>query len=275
MPTLSPPLPRTPAVFFGHGSPMNALSQNRYTDAWRRIGESMTRPRAILAISAHWYTRGIKLTAMTAPPTIHDFGGFPRELFEIQYPAPGSPELAARIRDLLAPLDVQLDESWGLDHGTWSVLLHAFPAADVPVVQLSMDATQPAEFHYALGEKLGKLRDEDILVMGSGNVIHNLGVMRREENAPPYEWAERFNAQLRAHIERRDYRPLINYQQWGDDARRSVPTPEHYLPLLYVIGQQRNDEAVAFPVDGIELGSIGMLSVLVGAANTSGESVSV
>jgi 4,5-DOPA dioxygenase extradiol len=254
---------------------MNALAQNRYTDAWRRIGKSMTKPRAILAISAHWYTRGIKVTAMPAPPTVHDFGGFPRALFEIQYPAPGSPELAARIRDILAPLDVQLDQSWGFDHGTWSVLVHAFPAADVPVVQLSMDATHPPAFHYALGEKLGKLRDEGILVMGSGNVIHNLAVMRREENAPAYAWAERFNAQVRIHIERRDYRPLIDYEQFGDDAQRSVPTPEHYLPLLYVIGQQRNDEAVSLPADGIEFGSIGMLSVLVGGTNTGEQSFSV
>jgi 4,5-DOPA dioxygenase extradiol len=258
-----------PAVFFGHGSPMNALSRNRYTEAWQRIGKSMPAPRAILAVSAHWYIQGTAVTAMQAPRTIHDFGGFPRELFEVQYPAPGSPQLAFRVRSLLAPLEVQLDQSWGLDHGTWSVLVHAFPEAHVPVVQLSIDATQPPAFHYDLGRKLAALRDEGILVIGSGNVVHNLGVIRWEKDALPYAWAERFNAQVRKHLAERNHSALIDYPKMGQDAARSVPTPEHYLPLLYVIGQQLDDDPISLAADGIELGSIGMLSAVVGATDAA------
>ena len=255
---------RMPAVFFGHGSPMNALEQNRYTEAWRRIGASMPKPEAILCVSAHWYIRGTAVTAMDRPRTIHDFGGFPRELFEAQYPAPGSPALAARVRDLLAPVDVRLDQTWGLDHGAWSVLLHAFPKADVPVVQLSLDASKSAHFHYELAARLTPLRDEGVLIVGSGNVVHNLDVIHWAEDAPPFAWAARFNDKLRAHLEAREHQPLIEFETFGEDGRLSIPTPEHYLPLLYVIAQQQQDEAILFPVDGIELGSIGMLTTLIG-----------
>ena len=273
---------RMPAVFFGHGSPMNALEQNRYTETWRRIGASMPKPKAILCVSAHWMTRGTAVTAMDNPRTIHDFGGFPQELFEVQYPTPGSPALAARVQELLAPVEVQQDQSWGLDHGTWSVLAHVFPDANVPVVQLSLDSTQPSQYHYDLGARLAPLRDEGVLIVSSGNVVHNLGRIQWAEDAKPYDWAVRFNETVRAHLAAREHQPLIDYVSLGetanatslsrgprldpigDDARLSVPTPEHYLPLLYILAQQGQDEALSLPVDGIEYGSIGMLTVAVG-----------
>ncbi len=255
---------RMPAVFVGHGNPMNALEQNRYTHAWRRIGASMPQPKAVLCVSAHWYIHGTAVTAMDKPRTIHDFGGFPQELFEAQYPAPGSPQLVARVRDLLAPVDVRLDQTWGLDHGTWSVLAHAYPDANVPVVQLSLDASQPAQYHYDLGARLAPLRDEGVLIVGSGNVVHNLGRIQWAEDARPYDWATRFNEKARAHLAAREHQPLIDYLALDADARLSVPTPEHYLPLLYIVATQAKDETISLPVDGIELGSIGMLTVTVG-----------
>jgi len=255
---------RMPAVFIGHGSPMNALEQNRYTETWRRIGASMPQPKAILCVSAHWYIRGTAVTAMDRPRTIHDFGGFPQELFEVQYPAPGSPALATRVRELLAPVSVQLDQTWGLDHGAWSVLAHVYPDANVPVVQLSLDASQPAQYHYDLGARLAPLRDEGVLIVGSGNVVHNLGRIQWAEDARPYDWATRFNETARAHLAARKHQPLIDYLSLDNDARLSVPTPEHYLPLLYIISTQDKNDAVSIPVDGIELGSIGMLTAIVG-----------
>jgi 4,5-DOPA dioxygenase extradiol len=258
---------KMPAVFFGHGSPMNTLDRNQYTEAWRRIGETIPAPRAILCVSAHWYTEGTAVTAMSRPKTIHDFYGFPPALFEVQYPAPGEPELASRVRELLAPLDVGLDASWGLDHGTWSVLKHAYPKADIPVIQLSIDGTQPPQFHYETGRRLATLRDEGILVAGSGNVVHNLRLMRRE-GAQGLDWAVRFNERIREALAARDHRTLIDFAKLGEDARLSVPTPEHYLPLLYVAGLQAEDESMAFPVDGYDLGSISMLTVVAGAPGT-------
>jgi 4,5-DOPA dioxygenase extradiol len=255
---------RMPAVFFGHGSPMNALEQNRYTETWRHIGASLPVPKAILCVSAHWYIRGTAVTAMDRPRTIHDFGGFPQELFEAQYPAPGSPALAARVRELLAPVSVQLDQTWGLDHGAWSVLAHVYPDANVPVVQLSLDASQPPQYHYDLGARLAPLRDEGVLIVGSGNVVHNLGRIQWAEDARPYDWATRFNEKARAHLAAREHQPLIDYLSLDGDARLSVPTPEHYLPLLYVIASQTSNETASLPVDGIEYGSIGMLTTVVG-----------
>ena len=252
-----------PAVFFGHGNPMNALEQNSCTEAWRLIGSSTPRPSAILAVSAHWTVRDTAVTAMESPRTIHDFGGFPRALFEFQYPAPGSPALARRVRDLLAPLEVRLDEEWGLDHGVWSVLAHAYPRAEVPVVQLSIDATQPAVFHYELGKALAPLRGEGVLIMGSGNVVHNLAAIKWGEDAPAHDWAVRFNARVRDCLERRDHAPLINYENLGADARLAVPTPEHYLPLLYIIAQQGERESITFACDGIQNASISMLTIVV------------
>ena len=256
--------PRMPVIFFGHGSPMNTLARNQYTEAWRRLGGAVPKPNAILAISAHWVTRGAAVTAMARPRTIHDFGGFPQALFEVQYPAPGDPALAARVRELLAPTPVQLDQSWGLDHGTWSVLAHAFPDANIPVVQLSMDGTKPAQFHYDIGKQLAPLREEGVLVVGSGNVVHNLMLMQRGEGAAAYDWARRFNEQVRAALASGKHQALIQFERMGEDARLSVPTPEHYLPLLYIAGLQAEGEAMAFAVDGYEAGSLGMLSAVAG-----------
>jgi len=256
-----------PVVFFGHGSPMNTLDRNQYTEAWRRVGESIPTPKAILCVSAHWYTEGTAVTAMSRPKTIHDFYGFPQALFEVQYPASGDPKLASRVRELLAPLDVGLDESWGLDHGTWSVLKHAYPKADVPVLQLSIDGTRPAKFHYETGRRLAPLRDEGILVAGSGNVVHNLRLMRRD-GGQGFDWAVRFNERIREALATRDHRTLVDFEKLGEDARLSVPTPEHYLPLLYVAGLQGADESMAFPVDGYDLGSISMLTAAVGLPRT-------
>jgi len=259
-----PSSPRMPVIFFGHGSPMNTLASNRYTEAWRSLGVSVPRPKAILAISAHWLTRGTAVTAMAKPRTIHDFGGFPQALFDVQYPAPGDPALAARVHDLLAPVDVLLDQSWGLDHGTWSVLAHAFPKADIPVVQLSMDGTKPAQFHYETGRRLAPLREEGVLIVGSGNVVHNLMLMQRGEGAPAYAWARRFNETVRAALTSNQHQVLIDFERMGEDARLSVPTPEHYLPLLYIAALQRGNETVDFAVDGYEAGSLGMLTAAAG-----------
>jgi len=252
------------AIFFGHSSPMTTLERNRYTDAWRQLGAQIGTSKAILAISAHWYTPGTAVTGMEQPKTIHDFYGFPQALFDVQYPAPGDPALAARVRELLAPVDVGLDQSWGLDHGTWSVLKHAFPKADVPVVQLAIDATQPAAFHHALGAHLAPLRDEGVLIVGSGNVVHNLRLIGWGGGAA-YDWATRFNDYVRGAIATKQYDRLIDYYRAGPDARLAVPTPEHYLPLLYVLGAQRDDESVHVAIDGIEIRSIGMLSFWVGS----------
>lgn len=264
---------RMPSVFFGHGSPMNALERNRYTEAWRQLGETLPRPKAILAVSAHWIARDLAVTAMERPRTLHDFGGFPRELYAVEYPAPGDPQLAERVRTLLAPDEVLPDRmSWGLDHGTWSVLMHVFPKADVPIVQLSLDAGKPPAFHYALAKRLAPLRDEGVWIVGSGNVVHNLYTIQWAGDAPPYDWAVRFNDKVRERITARDHAALLDYaardprfDPVGEDARRSVPTPDHYLPLLYVLAQQRDDDRIALPVDGIEYGSVGMLAVVVGA----------
>jgi 4,5-DOPA dioxygenase extradiol len=263
---LDTPTTRMPAMFIGHGSPMNALEDNPYTRAWQRLGATLPRPQAILAISAHWVTRGSAVTAMAAPPTIHDFGGFPQALYELQYPAPGDPALAARVAKLLAPLEVGMDQGWGLDHGAWSILVKMFPAADIPVLQLSIDGTQPAGWHYALGQRLAALRDEGILLLGSGNIVHNLRTIAWGDSAPAYDWAERFNAKVRQHLLRGDLAPLAEYAEWGEDARRSVPSAEHYLPLLYIAGSRRDGETVTIPTDGIALGSISMLSAVIGAA---------
>jgi 4,5-DOPA dioxygenase extradiol len=254
-----------PAVFFGHGNPMNAVGSNAWTDGWGRIGGQMTRPKSILCVSAHWYGPGTGVTVSTAPRTIHDFGGFPAELYQVQYPAPGDPALAHRVRDLLAPSDVVLDDSWGLDHGSWSVLKHAFPAADVPVVQLSIDETKSPSFHFEVGRLLAPLRAEGVLIVGSGNLVHNLHAYAWGRHSPdPYDWAVRFESTARKLMLAGDYGPLMDYEALGKDALLSIPTPDHYLPLLYVLGSQRQGESIRFPVEGVDGGSISMLSVQVG-----------
>ena len=240
---------------------MNAIGRNAHTDAWSAIGRKYDKPRAILTISAHWYVRGTAVTAMATPPTIHDFGGFPAALHAVDYPAPGDPALAARVASLLAPLDVRLDDEWGLDHGTWSVLCHVYPQADVPVVQLAIDGTRPPQFHYALGQRLAALRDEGIMLVGSGNVVHNLRVMRWGDDVPAYPWAVQFNGAVRDFLSRREHAPLVDYHLLGDPAAMSVPTPEHYLPMLYIAGARRDDDEMSVVTDGIDLASVSMLSV--------------
>jgi 4,5-DOPA dioxygenase extradiol len=254
-----------PVVFIGHGNPLNALSNNIYTQGWAALGRSIPRPRAVLAVSAHWFISKTALTSNTTPPTIHDFGGFPEELYRMQYPAPGDPELARHVLDFLPPGSASLDDGWGLDHGTWAVLCHVFPKADIPVVQLSIDESQPPLFHYELGKKLKGLREEGILVVGSGNIVHNLtayawGNHRRQA----YDWARRFEEQARKRLVQGDDGPLVDYQNLGDDALLSIPTPEHYLPLLYVLGLRDQKDSVSFPVEGVDGGSVSMLAVRLG-----------
>jgi 4,5-DOPA dioxygenase extradiol len=259
---MSKPLP---ALFLGHGNPMNAVSRNAYTEAWRRIGGTLPRPKAVLAISAHWYVPFTGVTINAAPRTLHDFGGFPKELFQVQYPAPGDPDLARRVQQLLSPLDVTPDASWGLDHGTWSILCHVYPDADIPVVQLSIDDSRPASFHHGIGRRLAPLRDEGVLLLGSGNLVHNLHSYAWGRHMPePYDWAARFEAEAKALMLARDFAPLIDYETLGADAALCIPTPEHYLPLLYILGAGRDDEAITFPVEGVDGGSISMLAVQVG-----------
>ena len=256
---------RMPTIFFGHGNPMNALLDNEYTRHWNAIGCALPRPKAVLSISAHWYVPGTGVTVNTAPRTIHDFGGFPQELYAVKYPAPGDPDLAMRVVRMLSPLSVTLDNSWGLDHGTWSVLKHVFPAADIPVVQLSIDETQPPEWHFELAKRLAPLREEGVLIAGSGNLVHNLHTYAWGSHAvQPYDWAVRFESEARGLIAADDPRPLIRYEKLGADATLAVPTPDHYLPLLYVLGTREAREPAQFPVEGVDGGSVSMLSVQVG-----------
>ncbi len=246
---------------------MNAVSNNSYTEAWRRIGEATPKPKAVLSISAHWYVPGTAVTVSTAPRTIHDFDGFPRELYQVRYPSPGSPDLARRVQELLRPLPVGLDNSWGLDHGTWSVLRHVYPQADVPVVQLSIDETQAAEFHFEVGKRISPLRDEGVLIAGSGNLVHNLRAYAWGRPAvEPYEWAVRFETDARNRMLAGESKQLIDYENLGPDALLSIPTPDHYLPLLYVLGTKQQGETISFPVEGVDGGSISMLAVQVNHA---------
>jgi 4,5-DOPA dioxygenase extradiol len=254
-----------PAVFFGHGSPMNTLQTNPHTAAWAQFGQRAQRPRGVVCVSAHWYVRGTAVTAMQHPKTIHDFSGFPPALYDVQYPAPGDPALAARVKELLAPTEVIEDTSqWGLDHGTWSVLKHVYPQADIPVVQLAIDGTKPLDYHYEMARHLAPLREEGVLVAGSGNVVHNLGAVAWEAGAAPFPWATRFNDAIRSRLLANDHAWLVDMVAMGADGALSIPTPEHYLPLLYVLALQRPDDHLAFLTDGIELGSISMMSVSIG-----------
>jgi len=257
---------RMPALFIGHGNPMNALLVNPYTQRWAAIGAALPKPRAILSVSAHWYIEDAAVTVSTAPRTIHDFGGFPRELYQVQYPAPGDPDFAVRVQKLLAPVPVRRDDRWGLDHGTWSVLRHAYPHADVPVVQLSIDGRQPPSFHYDLGKRLALLREEGILILGSGNVVHNLHAYAWGRHAlEPYDWASSFEKRVRELLLAEDYKPLIAYDtQLGFEAELAVPTRDHYLPLLYIAGARTTPDPIKFPVEGVDGGSVSMLAMQVG-----------
>ncbi|MBD8167686.1 4,5-DOPA dioxygenase extradiol [Erwinia persicina] len=257
---------RMPALFLGHGSPMNVLEENIWTETWRELGKTLPRPKAIIAVSAHWYTRGTAVTAMENPRTIHDFGGFPQALFDTRYPAPGSPALARQVAEALSPVAVELDQEWGFDHGSWGVLIKMYPQADIPVVQLSVDATKPAAYHFELGRKLAALREQGVMIVASGNVVHNLRMVRWSGEAEAWPWAESFNQYVRENLSwegESEQHPLINFMQ-HDGAALSNPTPEHYLPLLYVLGARAEGEAITVPVNGIVMGSLSMLSVQVG-----------
>jgi 4,5-DOPA dioxygenase extradiol len=257
---------RMPIVFYAHGSPMVALEQSDTTRAWRGIAERIGRPKAILCISAHWQTRGTAVTAMPQPRTIHDFGAFPQALFDMRYPAPGDPELAFRVRELLAPMPVGIDQGWGLDHGTWTVLVHAYPDADIPVVQLGMDAGKSPAEHWAVGQALRPLRDEGVLIMGTGNIVHNLPAMDWDNpDAPPYPWAARFNGAMLEAVAQDRPEAVIAFEALGEDARLSVPSPDHFWPLLYVLGARHPGERAEFHPDFIHHKSLGMTSILIGA----------
>lgn len=251
---------RMPAIFFGHGSPMNALEDNLYTRAWADIGRRFPGPKAILMISAHWMTNQVAVTAMQQPKTIHDFGGFPPALFAMQYPAPGSPELASRVAQLLAPIRVVQDQAWGLDHGTWSVLAKVYPQAHIPVVQLSLNMNEDPAFHYELGRQLSALRDEGVILMASGNVVHNLRQLNPSIRA--YDWAERFDTLIRDTIIAGKFEQVVQFDQLGMDARLSIPTTEHFLPLLYILGAKREEDQTEVVCNALEMGSISMTSYI-------------
>lgn len=253
--------PIQPAIFFGHGSPMNAIEDNQFTAMWEQLGKQFPKPKAILAISAHWMTTNVAVTAMSKPRTIHDFGGFPPALFAANYPAPGSPELAQRISQLLGPMHVHQDHTWGLDHGTWSVLIKMYPAADIPIVQLSLNLHEGEDFHFRLGKQLASLRDEGIMIIASGNIVHNL--RRLDMRIDGFDWAQRFDTQIQEAILRGDFASVVNYTQYGQDAQLSVPTVEHYLPLLYVLGAKREGDQIAIVNKELVMGAISMTSVVI------------
>jgi 4,5-DOPA dioxygenase extradiol len=251
-----------PVLFLGHGSPMNAIEDNEFSLAWQEAAREIPRPKAILCISAHWETRGSQITAMEAPRTIHDFYGFPRPLFEKQYPAPGSPDLAERITKLVKQSTVAPDQSWGLDHGTWSVLCRMYPQADEPVVQLSLDRSVGNAHHYQLGRELQLLRQEGVLIIGSGNIVHNLRMMVWEDTA--FNWAIEYDAKVKQWILEGDHEAIIHYEKHGQPAILSVNSAEHYLPLLYILGLKGANEPISFFADKIFGGSISMRCVRFG-----------
>ena len=252
-----------PVLFIGHGNPMNALEETPFAAAWRETAATIPRPQAILSVSAHWETDGTRVTAMASPRTIHDFYGFPQELFQVRYPAPGAPELAHRVVELLGADEVKTDESWGLDHGTWSVLRRMYPEADIPVIQLSLDRKKTPREHVALAKQLLPLRDEGVLIIGSGNIVHNLALIRWHDDTP-YPWASQFNALATGLIRAGEMDSLVDYQVLGEMALLSIPTSEHYLPLLYALALRTTEDPVAFFANQVVLGSISMQSVRIG-----------
>jgi 4,5-DOPA dioxygenase extradiol len=251
-----------PVLFIGHGSPMNAIEDTEFSRAWAEVARSLPKPKAVLCISAHWQTDGTRVTAMEQPKTIHDFYGFPPALFEKRYPAPGSPDLARMTQAMLREAHVELDSEWGLDHGTWAVLCQMYPKADVPVVQLSLDETKQPAFHYELGRALRGLRKKGVLIIGSGNIVHNLREVVWEDTA--YDWALEFDARIMDLILSGDHKAIVDYPKVGRSASLAVPTAEHYLPLLYILGTQDESDGVAFFADRVTLGSMSMRSVRIG-----------
>lgn len=249
-----------PLLFIGHGSPMNGIEENEFSRGWAAIGKEIPTPAAVLCISAHWYTPGTYVTAMEKPKTIHDFFGFPRALYDVQYPAPGNTELAKQTASLITATHVKLDHEWGLDHGTWSVVRQMYPQADIPVVQLSIDYTREPEFHYALGSELATLRKKGVLIIGSGNMVHNLRIMNWQLNNTGYDWAIEINEKFKELIMTHNHKPLIRFNSLGTAAQLAIPTPDHYLPALYILGLSNTAEEVTFFNDKTIMGSVSMTS---------------
>jgi 4,5-DOPA dioxygenase extradiol len=256
-----------PVLFVGHGSPMNGIEDNEFSNRWTSMAKEIPVPKAVLVISAHWYTKGTKITAMDFPKTIHDFGGFPDELFQVQYPAPGNPALAKEMASMIHSTKVELNHDWGLDHGTWTVIRHMYPNANIPVLQLSIDYTKNPAFHYELAKELFSLRSKGVLIIGSGNMVHNLGMVAWDKlNGPAYgyDWALQMNQTFKELIEQKNHQPLIHYNQLGKEAMLAIPTPEHYLPLLYSLALQDKNDPVSFFNDKPVAGSLTMTSVKIG-----------
>lgn len=257
---------KMPVLFLGHGSPMNAIEENEFVTGFRNIAKSIPKPNAILCISAHWETKGTFVTAMQNPSTIHDFGGFPKELFEVQYPAPGSPELAKETKSLITKTEVGLDDKWGLDHGAWSVIKHLYPNADIPVIQLSLDYSQTPQYHYELAQQINSLRKKGVLIIGSGNMVHNLRMVewKRLNETFGYDWAMEANDKMKQHILSGNHQQLINFRSQGKAFDLAIPTPEHYLPLLYTLALQEKNEDVKLFNDKAVAGSLTMTSLKIG-----------
>ena len=258
---------RMPLLFLGHGSPMNAIEENEFVAGFRNVAKTLPKPTAIICVSAHWFTNGTKVTAMKMPQTVHDFGGFPKALYEVQYPAKGNPELAEVTKDLLLPTIVELDEKWGLDHGAWSVLKHLYPNADIPVIQLSIDYTKPAQYHFELAQKLTKLRDKGILIIGSGNIVHNLGLVdfhNFHKDDYGFDWAIEARSTFNHYLLNGDFQSLIDYQKESRAIKLAIPTPDHYLPLIYTLGLKQKNEELSLFNDKLLAGSLSMTSVRIG-----------
>lgn len=257
---------KMPVLFLGHGSPMNAIEENEFVQGFRQVAKEIPKPSAVLCISAHWETRGTQITAMEMPKTIHDFGGFPKELYEVQYPAPGDPELAGETKSIIRKTEVGLDDKWGLDHGAWSVIKHMYPNADVPVIELSLDYRKAPQYHYELAKELGQLRNKGVLIVGSGNMVHNLRMIdwnRLNEIDYGYDWALEASEKMKKYILSGDHKKLINYRSLGQEFNLAVPTPEHFLPLLYVLALKDNNEEVSLFNDKSVGGSLSMTSIKV------------
>ena len=265
--TLTDPFESTakmPVLFVGHGSPMNAIETNEFSLEWQKIGKELPKPNAILCISAHWETKGTFVTAMEKPQTIHDFGGFPQALFDVQYPAPGSPQLANETKNRITKTQVGLDVKWGLDHGAWSVIKHLYPGADIPVIEMSLDYYQNPQYHYDLAKELVSLRTKGILIIGSGNMVHNLRILDWNKPDQGFDWALEANSKFKKLILDNDHHQLINYKNLGREMELSIPTPEHYLPLLYALALKTENEEVSFFNDKCVMGSLNMTSIRIG-----------
>lgn len=255
---------KMPVLFLGHGSPMNGIEENQFVAGFRNISKTLPQPNAILCISAHWFTKGTKVTAMEMPRTIHDFGGFPKELFAVQYPAPGSPELAVATQELLLPNEVELDEEWGLDHGAWTVIKYLYPEANVPVIQLSIDYSKPTQYHFDLAKKLSDLRHKGILIVGSGNIVHNLRLVdfhNMDVDNYGFDWAIEARAKVNSYLLDGNFQALIDYEKQGQALQLAIPTPEHYLPLIYTLGLKEKQEELSLFNDKLLGGSLSMTSV--------------